>query len=219
MLAQHKVEAHSGFDDMRFWSWHEGVVDTSASIELRAEPEARVRGRVLDADGQPVPFIGVELEHARVQRSPRWITLAWSRPTDRDGRFAFEGVRALADDVRLSVAGRAGATASEPFRLRVGGLIDGIELRLARPGTVEGTVRDVQGAPIPGAAVWLRTWDFETGQQRDGSIAAVLADRRGRYRHLGVAPGGYCLEVLAEGGSVRGEPFAVGPGERVRRDP
>lgn len=220
VVAQAKTESHSGDDDMRFWSWYEGVVDPQTAIELRAEPEVRVRGRVLDAGGEPVPFARVEFEHARDNRRPRWMTFAWSRPADRDGRFQFEGVRAFADDVRLRVDGLRGVGESEPFRLQVGEEVRDLELRLAPPAIVEGTVRDAQGAPVAGARVWLRDWDFASGQQQSGKVVEVLTDQQGRYRHVGVAPGGHYLELLSDGRekAARTEPFEVAPGQRVQRD-
>lgn len=220
VFAQAKTENHTGHHDMRFWSWHEGVVDPQAPIVLRAEPEVRVYGRVVDSDGEPVPFARVELEHSRLNRTPKWMTFAWSRPTDRDGRFDFQGVRAFDDDVRLRVDGRRGVGASEPFRLQVGQEIRDLELRLAPPAIVEGVVRDARGVPLPGAQVWLRHWDFATGQQENWDSDEVLTDRQGRYRHLGVAAGGHYVELPSNGtrDAARTEPFEVEPGQRVQRD-
>jgi protocatechuate 3,4-dioxygenase beta subunit len=70
------------------------------------------------------------------------------------------------------------------------------EVRLAPPATIEGTVVDAQQRPLPGVRVWL-DWEPERNQ-RGGTIEEVVTDRLGRYRFVGVTPGGARLQLVID---------------------
>jgi hypothetical protein len=215
-IAQSKAATRYGWDK-RFWNQYEGVVDPEVPIELHAEPAITVRGRIVDREGQAIRFAPVVVEYEL--SDSRWTQLAWWQTSDREGRFEYQGLRALDDRVRVMVAGRSGAGTSDPLQLEVGKTCE-VELRLDPAAIVEGTVRDARGTPIPGARVWLRNWDFARGRQADGSVEEVLTDRNGRYRHVGVTPGGHYLQLHfgEHEPAADVEPFEVAPGERVERD-
>jgi hypothetical protein len=215
-LTQPKGEEHSGHRDLRYLKRHETKVDLATPLQLRAIPAARIVGRIVAKDGRTVPFARVELEHENPNRIPRWMSFAYST-ADRDGRYEFTGLHPFGDPVRVRVAGNHGAAEGEPFSLAEAVVVAVPDLQLQPPGIVEGTVLDANGKPVVGARVWLRTWDFATGHQKDGSVFEVVTDRKGRYRHAGVATGGYWLHWTLEAdsppvGTI--EPFELAAGER-----
>ena len=140
--------------------------------------------------------------------------------TDREGRFSFEGLHALESDLRVRVFGPAGAGVSKTFRIGSGEEHKDVGVTLAPPGVVEGVILDGEGKPIPGARVQLANWDLQRGRQKDGGFVEVLTDRSGRYRHLGVEPGGHYLQVHVVSVAYLGhqkDRFEVKVGEVVKR--
>jgi protocatechuate 3,4-dioxygenase beta subunit len=219
-LTQPKGEAHIGSRELRYLKWHETTVDLATPLQLCAIAAARVAGRIVADDGRAVPFARVELEHEMSNRIPRWMSFA-SATADRDGRYEVTGLHPFGDPVRVHVAGSRGAADSEPFSLANAGAVSVPDLKLQPAGVVEGTVLDANGKPVAGARVWLRTWDFATGQQKDGSVFEAITDRRGHYRHAGVEPGGHWLHWTLEAesppvGTI--DAFEVAPGERKTVD-
>ena len=142
--------------------------------------------------------------------------MAYGR-TDKDGSFVLRGLRKVDPDVRIFTSGMGGYGHSEPFKLEAGETADNLEVVVKTPASVEGVVTDGNGEPLPGARVWLRDWDFQTGQQRSGSVVEVITDRKGRFRFRGVSPHGHYLQVHVRHTKhgERREPFEVEPGQKV----
>lgn len=216
VLDQQKVEGMSGQWDRRFLIDHECTVDPAVTLQLSALPACSVRGTVSLADGRPAAFVEVELEESSANRMPQWMTFAWAT-TDRDGHYAFTARHHIQDPVRVKVEGVLGAAASEPFAFDKPGMaVKVAELQLSAPATVEGTVLDAQQRPAPGVRVWLRDWDFGKSAQKSGSVVEVITDRLGRYRFVGVPPGGAWLQLTAAEDFPREravEPFEVEAGK------
>ena len=96
-----------------------------------------------------------------------------------------------------------------------------MRLEIAEKSSIYGRVLDPRDRPIPGARVWLRTWDFSLNAQADGSVIEVLTDREGRYSFPDAQPGGHYLEVVLEGRrpkAGRVEPFELEAGGTEQRD-
>lgn len=196
------------------------AADPEIPIELRAAPapHARVHGRILGGQGEPIPLLPIELYEQRTNSMPPWSPIGWSA-TDRSGRFEFARLRPTTGRLRVRFSGFLGTGSSEPFVLNLYDDSGDLEIRAVAPPRIEGIVRGADGAPLPGARVWLRS-DHERAEFADGSIIEVLTDRSGRYRHCGVCAGDYWLELLTEGTMprTRPKPVVVRPGETVRRD-
>jgi protocatechuate 3,4-dioxygenase beta subunit len=218
VLYQQKREGQQGWRDVRYWRWHECDVASGTPLTLCLVRACSVTGRVRCANGEPAAYVKVHVEHERPERLPRWQAFG-STMTDRDGAYRLTGLPQVPDPVRIAVAAGAGAGTSEAFELGAAGTtVVGADLRLPPPAIVEGRVRGADGAPSPGARVWLRDWDFAAGMQKSGSLVEVITDREGRYRFAGVPPGGAWLQVLVHGRtSTRRavEPFEVEPGKTL----
>lgn len=215
VLDQPKADGMYGAWDRRFLADHECTVDPAAPLQLRAIPACSVSGTLLRADGRPAAFVRVELEESNANRMPTWMMVAHAT-TDRDGQFAIRGQHPIPDPVRIHVEGVLGAAASEPFAFYQPGMAVKVQpLQLSPPATVEGTVVDAQQRPAPGIRVWLRDWEFAKNNQKSGSVVEVITDRLGRYRFVGVPPGGAWLQLLVDEAHPRDravEPFEVEAG-------
>lgn len=196
------------------------IADPLARLELRAVPAewASVRGRIVGVAGEPLRLQPLRLEDEQPNRTPLWSPIGYEW-TDVDGKFEFARLRPRPARVRVTFSGFAGAGASEPFELDSDTEDNALELRAVAPASVEGIVRDAAGKPVPGARVWLRTWLRDRGQL-DHSVTEVITDRTGRYRHAGVAPGDYFLQLFVDGkaSAAQSESFELLPGQRLQRD-
>jgi len=200
---------------------HVCTADPDEPVDLRAVVGSRVHGRVVHKDGErPAPLVRVQLEHERSRRTARWAPIA-SATSNSAGHFVFRALPHAEDQLRVRVVGRRGAGISDTFQIAESEDTRDIEVTLSPPGIVEGLVKDGNGEPIPGARVWLRDWDSEGNTQRSFGITEVLTDRRGRYRFVGVEPGGHYLDLHIRGNRMpvstgRGkDTFDVGSGQRV----
>jgi Carboxypeptidase regulatory-like domain len=164
-----------------------GVVPPPARpLAVQLTPAARVAGRVVDGSGRPVAGAEVRL----APRLPEPGTAGVPPPagarelavtSGEDGGFAFAGV---APGAVLLEAAAAGFQLSEPLPAEVpqGGSLRDLVLVVERGATVEGTVSDRGGEPVPGALVQL------------GRVGA-RSDAAGRFRVEGVKPGAQLAEV------------------------
>jgi hypothetical protein len=221
VLDQPKVQGMIGQRDARFLAQHECQVDPTQTMELRAARACAVVGRVLLSDGRPAALTAVRLEEQRANGYPSWMPFSFTA-TDRDGRFRRLRLHPMNVPVCARIDGHDGAAESDTFALdQPGTTITLPDLKLSPPATVEGVVRDATGKALPGARVWLRDWDLASGHLRTGSVVEVLTDMQGRYRFVGVPPGGALLQwMLTEEHPANRlpEPFEVKPGETLAFD-
>lgn len=120
------------------------------NVELRAAP--MIRGRVVDAEGEPVAHAGLQLVLMRGSSSG-WTNGGAAERTRPDGRFAFPAPEET-DGKQMSVAVTPllhSTMRSKPFT--VGEASRDLEITLPRFETVRIRVRDREGDPIPGARV------------------------------------------------------------------
>ncbi len=166
-------------------SWGPGRLDTSDAEdvgEIAARKGFPLSGRVMDAEGRPVP--DAEVEHPTGPGSAR---------TGADGRFTLEGVAEAGNEV---VAKKPGFVTAKASGLRGGRTDVSIVLRPALP--LAGLVLAADGAPVPNAVVRADGGEFR---------ASAEADAEGRFRIAAFGPGR--VSLLADGGE-RGVREATG---------
>jgi uncharacterized GH25 family protein len=147
----------AGFERMSYRGWR--PADGAEAIRrltlpVRRLPRARWRGRIVAADGQPVPRASVIVEHffpAGAECSETWSDRWFA--TDDDGRFALPPLPH--GELALRVESRGYATqifkVALPSRAR--------DLAVDRGARWTGRVLDPDGAPITRCTLTLRTPD------------------------------------------------------------
>jgi hypothetical protein len=125
------------------------------TVTIQLERGATVRGRVRDPDGDPVAGATVAPALTGPGNSLTGDT-RFSAETGEDGRF--EVLLPASGDVAYNLVAHDGkfrqwrtwANGVMPsFKTTPGEVIEGVEIRLTRPGTINGRVVDEQGAPSP----------------------------------------------------------------------
>lgn len=173
-------------------------VTTDGVTPIRLVEGCVVRGRLLLPDQSPAAGVRVELRD-RLPGRDRWRGLAELAvaSTDAEGRFAFRGVHDTFDELRVRVDDAAGSWLSGTVTLaEAGARVDLGDAVLRPPASVEGRVRDGAGRPAAGVRVQLHGWD-PTENVHDYSISrSTITNREGRYRFVGVFPGGATVQLL-----------------------
>ena len=190
---------HNGFadpqsDELAKAKFTIGGGDT-APVQVELMPRATLRGRLLDADGKPMPGIQVQLLRLRYPGS-------YQSTTNEKGEFTFANVRptayVVAADPRLGAAGPKPSRGKErelhwmrtyypgvmrrteaaPIVIPAGSDIAGYEFRVqSAPGfRVAGKVVDEDGKPVVDAQVRLRSaeedfdWPVTNKTGKDGAF-------------------------------------------------
>jgi protocatechuate 3,4-dioxygenase beta subunit len=169
-----------------------------------------IRGRVVSTDGRAVPYALLRLT------AP--FDLAQSRVgrAGVDGRFEFSDLGEGKYGLVAAKVGHSPAAPSDPSRaadiaptlerivdLAAGATREGIDVTLARWGTIAGRVADENGDPMEGVSVQVMRIGYEAGRRRLVPADDVrLTDDLGRYRLYSLKPGQYV--VAARVGYVAG---------------
>ncbi len=163
---------------------------TFVPVSTRSEPPpaedraAEIRGRILDANGDPVEGASVRLVSAGLSS----VVLRTAKSASA-GRFSFAGVgpapvRVVADH------GLEGAVSSADLRVSDGRNIE-ITLVLSTAGSVFGTVVDADGHPVAGATLSL--------QGAPWTLPDTTSDVAGAFRFTAVPREATSLVATANG--------------------
>lgn len=201
------------------------TAERELSVSRGQQPELRVtlesgataRGTVVDGSGNPVA--GAKLELKRIPepgpRGRRVFAPGEAPPaesaSDRDGRFAFTGLAAGRYQLTATATGFAAATLPGVEVPAAARMVEIGEVALEAGVAVAGQVTDEQGAPLPGAEVFvldareaqvpMLAWVL--GQKEATAVTAadgffLLPDRRpGERLDLAVTRSGYTAGRLA----------------------
>lgn len=186
-------------------SWVAGVeAPTSRPLAVVLERASRVRGRVEDASGEPVPGASVRLRPAPPPPGTVGVEVRRSENTadveaGPDGSFAFAEVAPGAVTLEASAEG---FVPPEPVELQVpaDGQVQEVRLVLGRGAVVGGWITNAGGEPVAGAQV------------RIGEIRSE-SDAEGRYRLAGIPPGSAALALSHPAYKPKGQLVDVQPGE------
>ncbi|HEX5759169.1 MAG TPA: carboxypeptidase-like regulatory domain-containing protein, partial [Thermoanaerobaculia bacterium] len=159
-------------------------------LDLRLAGGSEVAGRVVDADGTPVPGAAVELLPA----GREWTRL--QATTGADGAFRFEGIEPGEYRARASKGGYA-TVDSEPLRI-ASAPVGGLELRLAAGGAIVGRVLGLEPEAL--AHVEVGAFRREAMERRSTRV-----DFEGRFRLAAVAPGEWRVSAEVPGTGRRAE--------------
>lgn len=172
-------------------------------VEFSVEPKTELRGVLKDAKGKPIAFHTVRAEYE--SPSLPGVRLAAGRSaTDADGKFVIDGLTTTRADLHVMARSWRGQASAGPFRQPEGGVVDDVELILAPPYEVTGSVVDAKGKAIPGVIVDLFEWTDVLGH-KSAKHSVTLADRDGKFSFRGVYTGRFGLRASTDGHN----PFAV----------
>lgn len=171
----------------------------SSAIELLLAPGGRLGGRVVGADGKPVPG-------ARVIAHP-WDVGSDEMPpadatSDLAGAFALDGLRKAR--YRLTVA-KSGYLETEagPFPVAPGTDAPAVEIRLGLAATLTLRLLDPASKPLHGLTLEVEREAASDGGGARPTSETVPSDRiseqdGGRYTIVGMAPGSFTVRILPE---------------------
>jgi hypothetical protein len=162
---------------------------SSASLDVRLAAAESVRGQVRSArGGEPVVDAEVVFYTEDGARHAR---------TDADGTFHFDDLAPGAARLRVRAPGYVDAARDVTIDANGGRRpFDLPRIELAAGGTVEGTVLDARGNPVPGARV--ANDHVPTYLTLGASPAGVaVADAKGRFKLDGLPEGNLTLEAYA----------------------
>jgi hypothetical protein len=176
-----------------------------------------VSGRVFGPDGEALSGVAVMAEPAD-QQAFGWSPTGGETTSGADGAFRLEVPAGTYDFVAgLDQPWETSRTGFAPGRARgisvaSGSEVKGIEITLRRGGSIEGTVKLVEGGLMPMA------WIHVVGA--DGEVAGMQgADASGVFRVDGIEPGDLRIQATDPQGHVSGwVPVEVRIGETTRVD-
>jgi hypothetical protein len=191
-------------------AYQRGISGRAASEFRRtipAEPEFRldldvpaggIRGTVRGPDGAPIAGIEVDLMRPDGRTSLAVMNAGGASTSDERGRFELQdlaagtyglaagGIQPMLSDEKSVPWGRAIVSG---LRVDADRVLEGVEIRLTKPGSISGLVRSADGNPVAGATVFARDGRGELLH----SFSGVQTDSTGRFTYRGLAPGGYIL--------------------------
>jgi len=173
-------------------------------VTITVEKAVRVRGHVFDPNGYPVADATVAPANTGTGNSLTGDT-RFSVRTATDGSFemflpASNGreYNLMAHDGGYQEWRNWGNGVREPFKTKPGEEIEGVELRLAIPGTVRGRVVDTAGRPQPHLEVTARAADLLENRYYDPT---TLTDANGRFELQFIRPGMHRIDIVRYDGT------------------
>lgn len=163
------------------------VAPAAAAQNPDSHSTVELKGRCVDAAGQPIPRAKVSLYQ---EDYDEWrIRLGGAAITDADGHFTFAGAPQPSTQKRAIVLAQVKGRAVGVHMLRAAPRDpDSLDLRLGEAATLRGTVLDSRGEPAVGATVWVA---------RLGG--AHMLEPLAELQTLTDARGGFAFEALPSG--------------------
>tara|TARA_R110002073_G_scaffold3074_1_gene20522 strand:- start:17501 stop:20290 length:2790 start_codon:yes stop_codon:yes gene_type:complete len=162
----------------------------TTGVEIRMEPSAILRGRVLSADGTPIAAarVRVAAKGAGVVRRDGGVRQAY---TDDEGKYEVRELRRRAYEVvALHETASSEIVNADLSKAPFDATLD---LSLSIDGVIAGIVVDSNDEPMAGAQITLFP-DFRKGASRSDSewrmrgLSTELTDAGGKFRVSGLAP-------------------------------
>jgi hypothetical protein len=149
-----------------------------------------VSGRVLNADGTPVPFANLRLFSmlACEAGDPQWVGIS-SKAADADGKYQFDYVTRLLGDRLLAVNQETGENRNVRFNVQRNGQRLNVDIVFLGRGTFSGGTFDERGHPLSGTSL-------RVSSLTDGSQYGATTDVSGHFTIPGVPVGNFFVEAV-----------------------
>ncbi|MGC4114416.1 MAG: carboxypeptidase regulatory-like domain-containing protein [Myxococcales bacterium] len=154
-------------------------------VVLRLPAPARLRGRVVEADGRPISRFLVDGNTIEAL----------------DGRFEV-AARAWRENVFFRVGAEGHLSTFKQAKVGTGGIADAGDVVLEKALSVEGVVKDEAGNPVAGAAVMVADRE-ELLAAQDETAARSVSAANGRFRLDGFGSG--AVTLMARRGNLVAE--------------
>ena len=170
----------------------------STSVSRDVVPPAAISGFVTDAtSGRPLRGALVVL--SALERSDQRVALA-----DGTGYYEFSELPAGTYNLRASFADYVGrqfglrqlVQGATPIDLRGGEMLERINFRLRRGGSISGRILDDEGRPVTFAEVEALRPQFQDGQRVLGTFGTALTDAEGAFHIPSLPPGDYYVSAI-----------------------
>ena len=193
------VQKLTGTGQQQSIEYRETVPEGETHEMVLELPSAKIAGRVLGPDGEPLESTRVTLavdgpigngSFTGGQYAEIWTEedgtyeLVWLRPGTYTVAAGGSFLGGLFGDLGSKTYGRH---AKSGIRIGAGQVLDGVDFRLEEPGSITGKVVDVTGAPVSEAALFLRDPD---GNVLD-RFSMVLTDAAGNFTYSSLEEGTY----------------------------
>lgn len=177
-------------------------------LDLTLSEGSEVSGRIVDAQGAPVPGASLSLRPA--PREGQMVFMGENQAvSSADGSFVLQGVSD--GEYALTGSRRGFAPATLPGIQVAGAPVAGLELRLGPGAVIRGGLLGLDPAVLSQVEV-TAYWD-------GGTFRQGVVEPSGSYRIEDVAPGTWHLMARVSSSDVVGAQVEVGPGEQeVVRD-
>jgi len=159
-------------------------------METTVGPEGGVvGGRVLRADGTPVPYANVRLFYLLdCGLEPHWVGIA-SKSADAEGRYSWDYVlRSLTDKI-VAVDVETDEFRPVPFNIQRNGQRLNVDIVFLGRGTFSGTTRAENGTTLPNTSVRITSLT-------DSSQYGALTDANGRFSVPRIPVGNIFVEAV-----------------------
>lgn len=183
-----------------------------SNVIVRLGRGGSIQGRVIDPDGKPVARARVmtqdntwtddEFTHAIGFQFPTNATTVDVR-TDSDGRFTCSGLNPAVYQLVVTAPGFT-TFSKNNFRVSEGVVTPAGDLRMARGGTVRGTLFDAAGKPVGNGTIRLRAID---GVQYVNMSTKTGGD--GKFVLENCPPGRFSLTGMRAPVAAENNPFAA----------
>ena len=181
------------------------VRDSLQVIMVRA---VRLRGRVVDSDGEPVAAAWVEF-HTDGKKNVMFVSLTRTPrhhvTSDVDGRFELTSVPRAKKVVITAEHSRYASSARKELNLASGPAPSELTLVVGPGATLSGTAFDAQGGPLIGGRVTLVSSDVGRGTNLGIGIGprrrrdlAATTDDEGRFRIDAIPAGAYDVTLKSK---------------------
>ncbi|MGH9459813.1 MAG: carboxypeptidase regulatory-like domain-containing protein, partial [Vicinamibacteria bacterium] len=168
------------------------MIPSMASLPITSrlvDPGAVVTGRVLRADG--APLAGAQIFYLNFTREGGLFAIS-VKEIEPDGSYRFDYVRRSPDGpfAMRAIDPSTGSQQQLSTSVRANGEHIVIDLVLLGRGGVTGTIRDLNGDPVPGAQVLV------TNQADPSSFSVTETDGAGRYEATGILVGPVAVKAV-----------------------
>ncbi|MEM9378463.1 MAG: sigma-70 family RNA polymerase sigma factor [Planctomycetota bacterium] len=176
----------------------EFAVDVPARDEHTVDfelPSGALRGRVVDAAGEPVEgaYVSHVLALGRAHHSPMRVVGDGER-TGADGRFDLAGLTPGLYRIGVTHSERGCGIVQDLVHVADGETVEGLEIELVPGFPVEGRVLDAQGLPVAFAPIWIHDADGRLLNP----ITEVKTTEEGAFATFPVPPGAYSVFTRRE---------------------